>query len=438
MVTTMLRLVADVVVTMDEAGRIFAPGAVDVADGRIVRVGPPDAPGPETVERVGGVLLPGLVDAHCHSPMTLLRGAGEGLPLGRWLTEVMWPREARMTGEDVYWGMTLAAAELLTAGITTSCEMYLWSADLARAAVDAGLRSVVCAPIVVAPGWERFGTWREQADAAVELAEAFADEPLVEVGIGPHSAYAVPPEGLEYAAAVAADHDMLLHLHVAESRDEDAEIRERHGSVPRLLAELGVLDAPRILAAHCVWMDDVDLELWARHRVAVAHCPGSNAKLASGIARIADMLDRGIVVAVATDGPASNDDLGLWEEVRLAPMLARLRALDAETAPDARQALAMATREAARALGRDDLGVLAPGRRADLVRLDLADPTFAPIVEATDVVSHLVWSVGARAVTDVWVEGRRVVAGRRCLTVDVDRARREVDARARRLAEEAS
>ncbi len=433
MVTDTFRLRADVVVTMDDADRIFAPGVVEMTGGTITRVGAPDG-GP--YDDVGGLVMPGLVDVHCHSPMTLLRGAGEGLPLGRWLTEVMWPREARMGADDVAWGMRLAAAELLGSWVTTTCEMYLWSEAVARAASEAGLRSVVCAPVVDAPGWERFGTWAEQAEAAVTLAGAFAGDPLIEVGIAPHSAYAVPLEGLELAAELATEHGMLLHTHVAETRDEDADLRERYGrSVPRLLADHGILDVPRVLAAHCVWMDDDDLDLWAAHGVAVAHCPQSNAKLASGIAPVAAMLERGITVGVATDGPASNNNLDLWEEIRLAPMLARLRDLDAQ-AIGAGRALAMATRDAAAALGRDDLGVLEPGRRADLIRLDLDDPAFVPVLEPGDVISHLVWSAGSRAVTDVWVEGRRVVADRRCLTVDVDEARAEVTARAARLAAE--
>ncbi len=426
---------ADVVVTMDDVGSVYAPGRVAVRDGRIEAVGPADGAPPPSAERVGGLVMPGLVNVHCHSPMTLLRGAGEGLPLARWLGEVMWPREARMGPDDVFWGMTLAAAELLSYGVTTTCEMYLWSEDLARAASRAGLRSLVCAPVVDAPGWERFGSWREQAEAVVSLADTFAADPLIEIGIAPHSAYTVPVEGLELAARLARDHDLLLHTHVAETRDEDADIRQRHGgSVPRLLADRGILDVPRLLAAHCVWMDDDDLDLWAEHGVAVAHCPQSNAKLASGIAPVRAMRERGIVVGLGTDGPASNNNLDLWEEIRLAPMLARLADHDAD-ALGAADALAMATRDASRALGRDDLGVLAPGRRADLIRLDLDDPAFVPTLDPTDLISHLVWSVGARAVTDVWVEGRRVVEDGRCLTVDVDEARREVTARARRLAE---
>ncbi len=432
-----LRLGADAVVTVDGSGRILTPGVVDVAGDTIVWVGPPDeAPEGPPVTRVGGLLVPGLVDVHCHSPMTLLRGAGEGLPLQEWLTGVMWPREALMTADDVWWGMTLAADELLRYGVTTTCEMYLWSESLGRAASAAGLRSIVCSPIVDGPGWERFGSWEEQAHAAVALAATFSDDPLIEVGIAPHSAYTVPPAALELAAGIASSHDLLVHTHVAESRSEDAHLRERHGSVPRLLAELGVLDVPRLLAAHCVWMDDTDLDLFATHGVAIAHCPQSNAKIASGTARLTAMLDRGITVGLGTDGPASNNNLDLWEEIRFAPLLARLHDLD-PTAVPAVTALSLATRDAAAALGRHDLGALEAGRRADIVRLDLDDVAFVPTLEPEDLVSHLVWSMGSRAVTDVWVGGRRVVADRRTLTVDTDEARAEVTDRAARLAREA-
>ena len=434
-----LRLRAAAVVTMDPSGRIVTDGVVDVTGDTISWVGPageaPD-PGGATVVDVGGLLLPGLVNVHCHSPMTLLRGAGEGLPLQQWLTGVMWPREALMDPEDVWWGMTLAADELLRYGVTTTCEMYLWSESLGRAASAAGLRSVVCAPIVDGPGWSRFGTWVEQARAALTLEAAFADDPLIEVGIAPHSAYTVPVEALELAAEIASEHGMLLHTHVAESRTEDTELRERYGSVPRLFAQLGLLDLPRMLAAHCVWMDDHDLDLFAASGSAVAHCPQSNAKIASGTARLTDMIERGITVGLGTDGPASNNNLNLWEEIRLAPLVARLRNLDPEAVP-ATSALAMATSEAAAALGRSDLGVLEVGRRADIIHLDLDDVAFVPTLEPTDILSHLVWSVSPRAVTDVWVGGRRVVEDRRTLTVDTAEARAQVTERAARLAREA-
>ena len=435
-----VRLLADAVVTLDDSNRVLTPGVVDITGDSISWVGAPgEAPDPAGAEvlDVGGLLMPGLVNVHCHSPMTLLRGAGEGLPLHDWLTGVMWPREAQMSAEDVWWGMTLAADELLRYGVTTTCEMYLWSESLARAASTAGLRSVVCSPIVDGPGWHRFGTWEEQARAAVPLRDTFADDPLIEIGIAPHSAYTVPVEALELAASIALEQDMVLHTHVAESQGEDTHLREKYGSVPRLFDRLGLLEVPRLLAAHCVWMDDTDLDLFAAGGVAVAHCPQSNAKIASGTARLTDMLDRGMTVGLGTDGPASNNNLNLWEEVRLAPLLARLHDLDPQAVP-ATKALSMATRDAAAALGRDDLGVLEPVRRADIIRLDLSDVAFVPTLEPQDLISHLVWSSSARTVTDVWVGGRRVVEDSRTLTVDTEEARRQVTERAARLARDAS
>ncbi len=443
-----LRLVADVVVTVDGSDRILSPGVVDMAGDEIIWVGDPaeapvlpDEPGGDDsgatrVLEIGGLLMPGLVNVHCHSPMTLLRGAGEGLPLHDWLTGVMWPREALMTSDDVWWGMTLAADELLRYGVTTTCEMYLWSEALGRAAATAGLRSVVCSPIVDGPGWDRFGTWQDQARAAVDLREQFAEDPLIEIGIAPHSAYTVPAEALELAAATAVEHGMLLHTHVAESHGEDLHLREEYGSVPRMFEQLGLLEVPRLLAAHCVWMDDTDLDLFAGAGVSVAHCPQSNAKIASGTARLTAMLGRDMKVGLGTDGPASNNNLNLWEEIRLAPLLARLHDLDPEAVP-ATKALAMATSDAAAALGRSDLGALEAGRKADIIRLDLDDVAFVPTLAPEDIISHLVWSASARTVTDVWVGGRRVVADGRTLTVDDHEARRQVTERAQRLAREA-
>jgi 5-methylthioadenosine/S-adenosylhomocysteine deaminase len=201
--------------------------------------------------------------------------------------------------------------------------------------------------------------------------------------------------------------------------------------VPALLAAHDVLGG-RVLAAHCVHMDDGDLELWREYDVAVAHCPASNAKLASGVARLRDMLDRGIRVGLGTDGPASNDGLDLLADARLAAQLARLAARDA-TALSAAEALWLATGASADALGRPDLGQLTVGRRADLVHVDTRDLAFEPIGDPGDLLTHLVWSGAGRHVRDVWVGGRRVVADGVVTTVDADELRTDVAARAAKL-----
>jgi 5-methylthioadenosine/S-adenosylhomocysteine deaminase len=425
------RFTARAVVVGDRAGTVVPDAVVDVEDGVIGWVGPaadaPPAAGAE-VTTLPGVLTPGMVNTHSHAPMVLFRGQGEGLPLDRWLREVMWPREARLTPEDVEVAMTAASAEMLRHGVTTSVEMYFHPERIAAAVRSTGARSVIANPLIGLPG---FGTFDEQLDTAVRLSAG--TDPQVEFGIGPHSAYAVPLPVLRAAAEAARGHGLLLTVHVAETRTEGADLLATHGlGVPALLAAHDVLGG-RVLAAHCVHLDDGDLDLWREHDVAVAHCPGSNAKLASGTARLRDMLDLGIRVGMGTDGPASNDNLDLFEDLRLAAQLARLREQDA-TALTAAEAFWLATGGAAAAIDRDDLGQLTVGRRADLVHVDTEDIAFVPVGDVEDLLTHLVWSVGSRHVRDTWVGGRQVVAGGVSVTVDEAALRAEVQTRALRLA----
>lgn len=426
---------AGAVVLGDRAGTVHLDAVLDVAEGRISYVGPAaDAPmsdAPET--RLPGLLSPGLVNAHCHSPMTLFRGIGEGLPLNRWLSEVMWPREGRLTADDVRAAMRLASVEMLRSGITTSVEMYMFADAVVEAVQETGARAIIMSPLLAAPGWEHLGTLDEQLQRATRHAERVRDDPFVEVGIGPHAAYTVPLEILRRAAELTREHRMLLHIHVAETQGEAADLEREHGaSVPRILADNGVLGG-RVLAAHCVWMSEEDLDVWAEHDVGVAHCPQSNAKLAAGIAPLAGMLARGIRVGLGTDGPASNNNLDLWEEIRLAAQLARLSALDA-AALSATDAFWLATEGSAAALDRADIGLLEAGRWADFCHLGTDDVAFIPVESGTDLITHLVWSAGSQHVRDTWVAGRQVVADGVCLTVDEPAARAEVRERAARLA----
>src|SRR4051794_38475564 len=428
----MQRFIARAVVVGDRAGTVVPDAVLDVAEGEIRWVGPaadaPAAPDAETVE-LPGVLMPGLVNTHSHAPMVLFRGQGEGLPLDRWLQEVMWPREARLTPDDVEVAMTAASAEMLCNGVTTSVEMYLEPERIASAVRTTGARALVLAPLLPLPGMPPL---EEQLQAAVALAAGAPDDGVVEYGIGPHAAYTVPLSLLGDAGRLAREHGLLLHLHVAETAGEGDELLARHGaSVPQLLAAYDVLGG-RVLAAHCVHLDDGDLDLWQEYDVAVAHCPASNAKLASGTARLRDMLDRGIRVGLGTDGPASNDGLDLLADARLAAMLARLAAADA-TALSAAEAVWLATGAAADAVGRPDLGQLGAGRRADRVHVDTSDLVFQPVGDDADVLSHLVWSPASRFIRDVWVGGRQVVADGACTTVDVAALPAEVAARAARL-----
>lgn len=431
----MTRYLVDQLVTMEGAPAVIDGGAVDVAGGRVVWSGPeqqaPAHDGP--VEKKAGLLMPGFVNAHTHTPMVLLRGAGEGLPVGRWLTEVMWPREGRLTPEDVWWGMTLGASELLANGVTTTHEMYFFSRSVAEAGATAGIRSVLTPPILTGESLTRFGTWEEQLESMVELADHYADHDLITVGMGPHSAYAVPEEPLRAVAELARSKALHVHIHVAEARHEGDAVAEKHGmTVPRYLEELGMLEA-RVVAAHGVWLTEDDISVFADHGVGVAHCPQSNGKHASGIAPVTEMRAAGIPVGIATDGPSSHDRLDPFEEMRAALRYARLRAGDAAVMGPV-DVLTMATREAGEAMGRPDLGHLGAGARADMVLVDTSP--LGPRVEPDDLLTHLVYSGSPALVDSVWVEGRRVVSSGRPAAVDIDAARREVTSRALRLAEQ--
>ncbi len=429
------RYLADTVVTCDEKQAVFSPGCLDIEGNKIVWVGAPeDAPEVLDVEthQVGGLLMPGLVNAHAHTPMTLVRGAGDGLPLWRWLTEAMWPREGRMIPEDVWWGMTLGSAEMLKAGVTTSCEMYLHEEALVEAAQASGARLVMTPGVVSALHPDNSGTQRGQEIADFH-AKYHDPQGRITIGVGPHSAYDLGVERVAELAELARHLDTVLHIHLAETTQESEDLEQRYGqSVVRTLADHGVFDG-QVLAAHCVWVDDQDIKILVDHQVAVAHCPLSNMKLGSGIAPLVAMRQAGITVALGTDGPASNDTLDLWEEVKFAPFLARVSALDA-TLLNPQETLSMATRESAQAVGLTSVGSLASGMTADFIRLDMEHPAFVPVTETAELMAHIAWSGSSRSVTDVWVDGQPVVADSQILTVDEEKARAEVQHRAQRLA----
>lgn len=432
-----VRLHAPIVLPCDPNCSVLRDAVVDVAvDGRIGYCGPlADAPPTDAPTRsLPGILLPGLINMHAHSPMTVLRGMGGDLPLLRWLREIIWPAEARLTPSDIEAGMLLGSVEMLRGGITTSVEQYFQTEHVVRALSATGQRAILGPAVVDTPGYN----WRAQLDeisARIDVDGRFTGpDGRIEIGYGPHSAYTLPPEALTLVGEAARSRGALVLIHVAESAEEDAAQRARYGSVPRMLGEVGLYGG-RVLAAHSVHLSDEDIEVFAANGVGVAHCPGSNAKLASGIARVAAMRAAGVAVGLGTDGPASNDDLDLWEEMRLAAMFARLSAMDS-TVLVASDALLMATRGGAAALGRDDIGALEAGRWADVVHVGVDDPAFAAGLDVSDehLLANLVWAAGARLVRDVWVAGEQVIADREPSTVDRGKVQEAAGAVTRRLA----
>ena len=388
------------------------------------------------MHRIDGILMPSLINAHCHTPMVLLRGAGEGLPVDRWLHEVMWPRESKLTSDDVRAGMRLGAAELLANGITASVEMYFSGQALAEGATDAGLRCLVTPGVIEDPAFTGAGPWPDQLDEMVALRDRWAASDLIDVGFGAHAAYSVSQECLTAIASYAADTGMPVHIHLAEQQWEDDAVRKRSGGLPApaYLESLGLLDG-EVIAAHGVWLTPEDLSVLARNDTAVVHCPCSNAKHASGVAPVMEMQAAGLRLAIGTDGPASHHRLDLFEEMRTAIRTARIRSGNAQTFGPA-EALRMTTAGAAEVLGRGaDLGRVAPGCWADMVSLSAAEPALHPVIEEEDdPLSRIVWSGSPGAVSGVWVAGRKVVEDGRVLTLEIADAVAEAETRARRLA----
>jgi 5-methylthioadenosine/S-adenosylhomocysteine deaminase len=431
------RYIADQLITMaDGTATSAAPGVVDVKDGRVAWSGAAsEAPVREhaNVHRIAGVLIPGMVNTHCHTPMVLLRGVGEGLPVHRWLREIMWPLEAKLTPDDVRVGMKAGAAEQLLNGVTTSLEMYFHSEAVAAGVEEIGSRALIASSVITEEALSHFGTWEQQLDDAIKLRDAFVDSDHIVIGIGPHDP-TVPEDCLRAIGELALEQDMMISTHVAEGEHDVAAIRDIAGtSVVSYLESIGLLE-PRFVAAHGVWLSDEDMRVFATHGASVAHCPCSNMKHGTGTARVVDLMSAGVNVAVATDGPASHHRLDMFEEMRTAVRLARVRSENADVLAGS-QVLAMATSNAADAIGWPDIGRLSVGSWADMVALSPDSPALNPIIESVDQpAERVVWSGSPQAVAAVWVAGKKVVEQGRLVKADMERLTAEATQVANKLA----
>lgn len=394
------------VITVDGADRVIRDGAVAVRNGRIIAVGSAievlahhsplrhiDAP--------FGILLPGFVNTHAHLAMTLFRGAADDLSLEAFLGRLI-PLESRsLTPDRVAAGTKLGALEAVLAGTTTVLDMYFYPEDVRRAAEDVGIR-LLTGPVFIdteGPDGMGFDDRLRSATTLLDSRSIGSTDDDIAV-LSPHSLYALDPARVRAVAELGAEYGAVVQIHAAETATEVATVIKRHGQRPvHLLAELGVLDLVRTVIAHGVHLDDNEISLLADHpAVTVAHCPGSNLKLASGIAPIARLRDAGVAVTLGTDGPASSNDLDPWRIMRLAAILHGLRATDA---------LRIATLGGAAALGLDHAtGSIELGKWADLVIVDGDQPHFTPLI---DPIAGLVHAAGRADVSDVFVRGRHIV-----------------------------
>jgi 5-methylthioadenosine/S-adenosylhomocysteine deaminase len=421
------------VVAADAAGTVLRDGAVAVADGRIERLGPTaeiGADAAEVIDARGLLLMPGLINTHCHAGDSLFRGLVEDLPLEPWL-QTVWKAEGAILDRDtVRLGATLGFAELLLGGVTTVMDMFWHPRETVAAARALGLRVSTGGIFFDGPGVDRRTPAERIADATAFFVE-FAGADDVLPGTFPHGAYTVGPDNLQAAKRLADAHGGRYSIHAAETRAEQAEVTGRYGrSVIRHLDALGLLDARTVLA-HCVWLDDEEIAILARTGASVAHNPVSNLKLASGIARIPDMLAAGVRVTVGTDGAISGNDLDLWMALRLAATLHRAATLDAAAVTTA-QALRMVTLDGAAALGAADrIGSLEPGKLADMILLDLGRAHAVPLFDPT---THLVFSCAKSDVRHVFVGGRQVVRDAALTRVSLADTLAEVEALVPRIA----
>ncbi len=412
------------VLTMDEHLHQYDPGAVAITGDSLTAVGPEAAllqqyRGTETIDCGKKVLMPGLVNAHTHVPMTLLRGLADDLRLDVWLMGYMMPVEREyVSPEFVRLGTLLACAELIRSGVTTFNDMYYFEEDVAKAAVEAGMRAVCGQTVMKFPAPDA-ASYEDSFARARDFISRWKGHPLIVPAVAPHAPYTCTPEILHDTAQLAREFDVPLHTHLAETAFEVENMRRDNGMpVIPYVKKQGLFDA-KVIAAHCVHIDNGEMHTLLHVGAGVSHNPSSNLKLASGFAPVVKMLETGLNVGIGTDGPASNNDLDMFEELRLAALIAKTVNND-PTAMPASTALSMATRLGAQALHLGNLtGSLTAGRRADLILIDLTPLHNSPSFKRSpdNAYAQIVYASKSTDVSDVMINGKWVMRQHRLLTL---------------------
>lgn len=409
------------VIPVEPAGVVLDLHSVAVRDGAIEAILPTTLavdryPEYARVELPEHVLIPGLVNLHTHAAMTLMRGLADDLPLMRWLEEHIWPAEARhVSAQFVRDGTQLACAEMLRGGITCFNDMYFFPEAAAEVVLESGMRAGIGMIVIDFPT-----AYASDPDdylaKGLALRDRHRDHPLLSFCLAPHAPYTVSDRTFGKIVTLAAELDCPIHCHLHETGHEIVQSVTEHGVRPlERLRRLGVV-GPNLISVHSVHLSAEEIALLATHGSSVAHCPSSNLKLASGFAPVADLLHAGVNVGIGTDGAASNNRLDGFQEMRLAALLAKAVAKNAEAVP-ARTALAMATLGGARAMGlAERIGSIVAGKRADLVGVDLANTETSPMFDPT---SHLVYCAGREHVSHVWVDGQPKMVDKALIGMDM-------------------
>ncbi|MGQ9492198.1 MAG: amidohydrolase [Anaerolineae bacterium] len=418
------------VLTLNEHNDILYRTSIAIAGGKIQAVGtvPRNFEADEVIDASDHVAMPGFFNAHTHASMTFERGWADDLPFDRWLNERIWVAESALTPEDVRWGAYLAVAEMIRSGTIGFADHYFFMDEVAQVVEEAGLRANLAWCVFGMGAETEIGRGLEESIAFVQRWQGAAHGRIRTV-LGPHSTYACPPNFLVTVAEKAAELGVGIHIHLSEFREQLESSLAKYGVTPvQFLAQRGILDHPTI-AAHCIYITPKDMDILQAKRVHVVQCPNTHMKLGMGVTPVPELLARGVNVALGTDGPASNNDLDMLEEARLATLLQKDHHLDPVILP-AELTLRLATQNGAKALGFPESGVIAVGRPADLIFFDFRKPHLRP---RHNILSNILYAAKSPDISHVIVDGRILMKDRRLTTLDEERILYEAEQRAFRM-----
>ena len=400
----------------------IAEGAIAIQGNQILALGPKkdveeNFTAPQFIDAAGGLIMPGLINAHTHAAMSLFRGMADDLPLKTWLEEYIFPAERKWVNEEfVYWGALLSCAEMIRSGTSTFADGYFFAEQVAQAASHAGLRALVAQGVLDFPTPDSSSP-AEALEKAETLMNTYSGSDLIRPTLFAHSPLTCSPSLLRRCRDMTRQRGIPLMIHVAETRGECEEMMQRYGRRPvEYLENLGLL-SPSLIACHCVWLTEAEMDLLAWRGVKTVHNPESNMKLASGVAPIPELLTRGVTVGLGTDGCASNNNLDMFQEMDFAAKLHKVHRLD-PTVMSAQEVLQMATWGGAKVLGLEkEIGSLEVGKKADIIIMDLYRPHLQPLYH---IVSHLVYSATGADVRDMIINGRLIMQNHKLLTLNED------------------
>ncbi len=411
-----------VVIPMTEPGLVLHGCSIGVGDGKIAYIGSECPEAAEVIDARGHIVMPGLINAHAHTAMCVMRGYADDYPLKSWLYDKVFPVEARLDERAIVAGAVLGMAEMIRTGTVSFSDMYFCQPAVAKEVERAGMKANLCNAVLALGDNYDFDSDRAVKETRVLLPE-YGNSGPIRTDIAIHAEYTSSPAVWQRVHEWAKEYGVITQIHLSETRTEHEEAKARHGMTPAAAFDkYGVFDTP-VLAAHGVWLERSDMELLAARGVSVAHCPVSNLKLGSGMANISAMLRAGVNVCLGTDGVCSNNSLDLFEEIKLSALLAKGETLD-PTAVSAYEALELATVNGARAQGRyDETGRIALGLDADLIMINTDSPHLCPVY---DPISAVVYSARGSDVELTMVRGRTLMRDGALTTIDVESAMREV------------